>query len=166
MIIDRYGFRLNVGMMITNHNQELLWARRVGRDIWQFPQGGLQGQETPQQALFRELHEELGLEPDDVRILGCTQGWLRYYLPQAMIRYDSRPLCIGQRQKWFLLQLTSDEDRVRLNLSSKPEFDSWRWVRYWYPLQQVIAFKRSVYRRALKELAPLVFPEVEVVTAE
>ncbi|SFM23871.1 RNA pyrophosphohydrolase [Halopseudomonas yangmingensis] len=153
-MIDAEGFRPNVGIILANEAGQVLWARRINQDAWQFPQGGIQHNESPEQALYRELHEEVGLQPDDVRILACTRGWLRYRLPQRLIRNNSRPVCIGQKQKWFLLQLTAEEQRVCMTTTTKPEFDHWRWVSYWYPLGQVVSFKREVYRRALKELAP------------
>ncbi|WP_281646935.1 RNA pyrophosphohydrolase [Parendozoicomonas sp. Alg238-R29] len=153
-MIDSDGFRPNVGIILTNACGQVLWAKRIGQDAWQFPQGGINGDETPEEAMYRELYEEVGLEPDDVRILACTRGWLRYRLPRRLVRRDSRPLCVGQKQKWFLLQLTSADERVQVNLSDSPEFDGWRWVSYWYPVGQVVTFKRDVYRRAMKELAP------------
>ncbi len=153
-MIDSDGFRPNVGIILANRQGQVLWAKRIGQDAWQFPQGGINGEETPEDAMYRELYEEVGLEPKDVRILACTRGWLRYRLPRRLVRRDSRPLCIGQKQKWFLLELVSGDERVRVDLSSSPEFDSWRWVSYWFPVGQVVAFKRDVYRRAMKELAP------------
>ena len=153
-MIDAEGFRPNVGIILANDVGQVLWARRIHQDAWQFPQGGIQHNESPEQALYRELHEEVGLHPEDVRILACTRGWLRYRLPQRLVRNNSRPVCIGQKQKWFLLQLTADDQRVCMTKTTKPEFDHWRWVSYWYPLGQVVSFKREVYRRALKELAP------------
>jgi len=153
-LIDSEGFRANVGIMLANARGEVLWARRVGQDAWQFPQGGIQQGESPQQALFRELEEEIGLTAKDVEIIATTRGWLRYRLPQRLLRRDSKPLCIGQKQKWFLLKMLSDDSEVRFDKDHKPEFDHWRWVSYWYPLGQVVPFKREVYRRALKELAP------------
>ena len=152
-MIDSDGFRPNVGIILANDHGQVLWARRVGQDAWQFPQGGINGNENPEQAMFRELKEEVGLNPDDVEVIGCTRGWLRYRLPKRMIRYHSKPLCIGQKQKWFLLRLTADDSSVSFEHSPKPEFDGWRWVSYWYPLGQVISFKREVYRSALKELS-------------
>lgn len=152
-MIDSEGFRANVGIMLANAQGDLLWARRVGQDAWQFPQGGIQQGESPQQALYRELKEEIGLSAQDVEVIGCTRGWLRYRLPQGLLRRDSKPLCIGQKQKWFLLRIVADDNAIRFDNDEKPEFDSWRWVSYWYPLGQVIPFKREVYRRALKELA-------------
>lgn len=156
-VIDSEGFRANVGIILSNAEGKLLWARRCGQDAWQFPQGGIQIDETPEQALFRELREEVGLGPDDVEIIGCTRGWLRYRLPKRYIRRHSRPLCIGQKQRWFLLRLVAPETQVRLDLTDTPEFEDWRWVQYWYPLDQIVFFKRRVYERALNELAPLLF---------
>jgi len=153
-VIDSDGFRPNVGIMLANDQGQLLWARRVGgHDAWQFPQGGIGAGESPEQALYRELHEEVGLSPDAVELLGATKGWLRYRLPRRFIREGQKPLCIGQKQKWFLLRLLETDAAVQLHLNDKPEFDHWQWVSYWYPLNQVISFKREVYRRAMKELA-------------
>lgn len=161
--IDADGFRPNVGIVLTNDQGQVLWARRVGgRDAWQFPQGGIRDEESPRQALFRELHEEVGLTGEQVRILGVTRGWLRYSLPARMRRYDSEPCFKGQKQKWFLLRLTGADTHVRVQSGEKPEFDAWRWVSYWYPVGKVVAFKRNVYRRALKELAPALIIDATV----
>lgn len=153
-MIDSEGFRPNVGIILANQCGQVLWAKRIGQDAWQFPQGGINVDETPEQAMYRELYEEVGLQPGDVRVLACTRGWLRYRLPRRLMRKDSRPLCIGQKQKWFLLELLSPDEQVKVDLSDSPEFDDWRWVSYWFPVGRVVAFKRDVYRRAMKELAP------------
>lgn len=158
-MIDSKGYRANVGIILSNREGKLLWARRCGQDAWQFPQGGIHRDETPEQALYRELYEEVGLSPADVEIVGRTRSWLRYRLPRRFIRRHSRPLCIGQKQRWYMLRLVSDDARVRLDLSDKPEFDAWCWVSYWYPLDEIVFFKRRVYELALKELAPLLFPD-------
>ncbi|WIO74447.1 RNA pyrophosphohydrolase [Porticoccaceae bacterium LTM1] len=152
-MVDRDGFRPNVGIVICNDQGQLLWAKRVGQDAWQFPQGGVDRGESPEQALYRELYEEVGLTEADVEILASTRGWLRYKLPKKYIRRNSKPLCIGQKQKWFLLKLTGDEQQIRFDCGHKAEFDGWKWVNYWYPVDKVVDFKRDVYRRALKELA-------------
>jgi len=157
-LIDAQGFRANVGIILTDGAGRLFWARRTGQSGWQFPQGGIQEHETPEEALFRELGEEIGLGSEHVQILGCTRRWLRYRLPHRYQRRDLVPLCIGQKQIWFMLRFTGNDTAVCLDVSDMPEFDSWRWVDYWHPLEEVIFFKRRVYRRALSELAPLIFP--------
>lgn len=151
-MIDSDGFRLNVGIILVNSLGQVLWAKRIHQEAWQFPQGGIKSGETPEEALFRELYEEIGLGKQDVQLLACTGGWLRYRLPVWLIRSRTQPRCIGQKQKWFLLKLLADEKKICLTNANKPEFDSWQWVSYWYPLQQVVSFKRDVYRKALKEL--------------
>lgn len=156
-VMDESGYRLNVGIVIVNHNGELLWGHRVGNhDAWQFPQGGMLENETPREAMYRELAEELGLNSNDVEYLGKTKKWLRYRFPEQFRRYNSRPLCIGQKQKWFLLRLSVNEDHIRLDKSKNPEFDRWRWVDYWHPPEHVIEFKQDVYRKVLKEFEELV----------
>jgi len=153
-VIDSDGFRPNVGIIVANDSGQLLWARRIGgQNGWQFPQGGINEGESSEQALYRELNEEIGLGPEHVEILGVTRGWLRYRLPKRFVRRGKHPVCIGQKQKWYLLRMSSDDACVTLDAHEKPEFDHWQWVSYWYPLDQVVAFKRDVYRRAMKELA-------------
>ncbi len=158
-MIDSDGFRLNVGIILANQFNEVLWARRIGQNSWQFPQGGIKVTETPDEALYRELHEEVGLQASDVEIVAKTKGWLRYRLPKKMIRHNSLPLCVGQKQKWYLLRMHSEDSMVSMNSSANPEFDQWQWVSYWYPLGQVVSFKREVYRRAMKELSSDLFKQ-------
>ena len=155
-MIDKDGFRHGVGIILVNSSRQLFLAKRLGKEAWQFPQGGMHESETPEQTLFRELHEEIGLKPDDVKVLASTRRWLRYRLPKRLIRYHSKPLCVGQKQKWFLLRLVNPDAKFDLMAAGSPEFDSWAWVSYWYPLGQVVAFKRRVYNMAMREFAPIV----------
>lgn len=154
-VIDVDGFRRNVGIIVSNAQGKVLWARRIGKDIWQFPQGGMFVAESPEDAMFRELEEETGLQPEHVRVVAITPQWLKYRLPKRMIRHDRQPLCIGQKQKWFMLQLLGCDGDVRLNASPEPEFDDWRWVNYWHPLREVVFFKRRVYEQALNHFADI-----------
>jgi len=157
--IDAEGFRANVGIILVNADDKLMLGGRVGAKGWQFPQGGMLQGEEPEQAMFRELHEEVGLAPDDVRVLGATRDWLRYRLPDKFVRKRSKPVCIGQKQLWYILRLVSDEDRVRFDCGDKPEFDRIRWVPFWRPVNEVIYFKRRVYACALHELGSTVYPK-------
>jgi len=103
--------------------------------------------------MFRELHEEVGLKPEHVRIVARTRNWLRYEVPDRFIRRESRGFYKGQKQIWFLLQLLGNDWDLNLRATEKPEFDAWRWNDYWVPLEVVVEFKRGVYEMALTELA-------------
>lgn len=152
-MIDSDGYRPNVGIIVANDRGQVLWARRVGQQAWQFPQGGINKGESMEAALYRELKEEIGLSKAQVEIVNSTRGWLRYKLPKRYLRQNNTSF-IGQKQKWYLLKMLTDDKDVRFDQSETPEFDHWQWVSYWYPLGQVVSFKKDVYRRAMKELAP------------
>ncbi len=156
--IDEEGFRANVGIILANDDGKLMLGGRVGARGWQFPQGGMLRDEDAQMAMYRELEEEVGLRDRDVELLGVTEDWLRYRLPQKYVRKNSKPLCIGQKQRWFLLRLVSSPDKIRFDLGDEPEFDRVRWVNFWRPVNEVIYFKRRVYARALHELGESAYP--------
>lgn len=160
-MIDSEGYRANVAIVLSNNQGQLFWAKRIGMDAWQFPQGGIRKNESTQNAMYRELHEETGLLPEHVKLIGCTQDWLRYRLPKRFIRRHSAPVCIGQKQIWYLLKLLADESAVKLDACKKPEFDHWRWVDFWEPVNEVVDFKRKVYKKALHELLALTSPELK-----
>ena len=154
-MIDPDGFRPNVAIVLMNAQQRVFWAQRANNDGWQFPQGGMRSDETPVEAMYRELREETGLRPEHVELIGSTPGWLKYRLPQRYLRHYSKPLCIGQKQVWFLLRFLGDDSAFSLDHSEAPEFRTWRWVDFWYPVENVIRFKRPVYRKALTLLQPM-----------
>jgi putative (di)nucleoside polyphosphate hydrolase len=152
-MLDRDGYRPNVGIILVNQRNEVFWGKRVREHSWQFPQGGINRGESPEQAMFRELHEEVGLLPEHVRIIGRTREWLRYEVPTHWVRREWRGHYRGQKQIWFLLRLVGRDTDVHLRATDHPEFDAWRWSEYWIPLDSVIEFKRDVYRQALDELS-------------
>ena len=152
-MLDREGFRPNVGIILLNQKNQVFWGKRIRSHSWQFPQGGIDRGESPEQAMFRELHEEVGLHPEHVRIVARTRDWLRYEVPDRYIRRESRGFYRGQKQIWFLLQLTAQDCCLNLRATEHPEFDAWRWHDYWVPLDVVIEFKRGVYELALTELS-------------
>jgi len=153
-MLDREGYRPNVGIILCNWRNEVFWGKRVQEHSWQFPQGGIKFGETPVEAMYRELHEEVGLLQDHVRILGRTRNWLRYEVPHQWLRREWRGNYRGQKQIWFLLRMVGRDSDVSLRASPKPEFDAWRWHNYWGPLDVVIEFKKAVYLQALTELCP------------
>ncbi|MEG0003784.1 MAG: RNA pyrophosphohydrolase [Comamonas sp.] len=152
-MLDRDGFRPNVGIILLNHKNQVFWGKRIRTHSWQFPQGGIDRGESPEQAMFRELHEEVGLKPDHVRVVARTRDWLRYEVPDRYIRRDARGHYRGQKQIWYLLQLLGHDWDLNLRATDHPEFDAWRWNDYWVPLEVVVEFKRGVYEMALTELA-------------
>ena len=154
-MIDPDGFRPNVAMVILNDESRVFWAQRSSNDGWQLPQGGMRSDETPIEAMYRELHEETGLRANQVKMLGATPGWLRYKLPKRYQRSNSKPLCIGQKQVWFLLKLLNEDVRIDLRTTREPEFRDFKWVDFWYPADNVIRFKRRVYRQARTWLEPM-----------
>ena len=156
-MLDKEGYRPNVGIILLNHRNEVFWGKRVKQHSWQFPQGGIKHGESPEQAMFRELYEEIGLRPEHVKIVARTREWLRYDVPDQWIRRDLRGNYRGQKQIWFLLRMVARDCDVCLRRSEKPEFDAWRWHAYWVPLDTVIEFKRDVYQQALAELSRFVF---------
>jgi putative (di)nucleoside polyphosphate hydrolase len=160
-MLDREGYRPNVGIILANARNEVFWGKRLREHSWQFPQGGIKHGETPEQAMYRELHEEIGLLPEHVRIIGRTRAWLRYEVPQNWVRREWRGAYRGQKQIWFLLRLVGRDSDVSLRASEHPEFDAWRWHDYWIPLDAVIDFKREVYELALNELARYLFRKPE-----
>jgi len=159
-MIDREGYRPNVGIILCNAYNQVFWGKRVNQHAWQFPQGGINAGETPEQAMFRELEEEVGLKPQHVRVLGRTREWLRYDVPAHWTRRDNRGLYRGQKQIWFLLRLTGRDCDVCLRASSRPEFDAWRWSDYWVSQESVVEFKREVYKLALEELERFLHKDV------
>jgi putative (di)nucleoside polyphosphate hydrolase len=157
-VIDPEGFRANVGIILIRSTGHVFLGRRTGGRGWQFPQGGMRYGEDPEQSAYRELHEEVGLSAEHVQLIGSTPSWRRYRLPPRYIRHHQQPLCVGQKQRWFLMRVKQDDVNFNLEASSEPEFDRWRWADYWEPVREVIYFKRPVYASALEELAPLAFP--------
>ncbi|HQS31498.1 MAG: RNA pyrophosphohydrolase [Polaromonas sp. 39-63-203] len=155
-MLDRDGFRPNVGIILLNQRSQVFWGKRIRTHSWQFPQGGIDRGENPEQAMFRELHEEVGLLPQHVQVLARTRDWLRYEVPDRFIRRDARGHYKGQKQIWFLLHLVGHDWDLNLRATDHPEFDAWRWNDYWVPLDVVVEFKRGVYEMALTELSRFV----------
>ncbi len=152
-MLDREGFRPNVGIILLNQKNQVFWGKRIRTHSWQFPQGGIDRGETPEQAMIRELHEEVGLKPEHVRIVARTRDWLRYEVPDRFIRRDARGFYKGQKQIWFLLQMVAPDHHLNLRATDHLEVDAWRWNDYWFPLDVVYEFKRGVYEMALTELS-------------
>src|SRR5258706_13276026 len=130
-MIDRDGYRPNVAIVLINGRNQVFWGKRGKEHAWQFPQGGINPGETPEQAMYRELQEETGLEPQHVRILGRTRDWLHYNVPTHWVKRERRGTYRGQKQNWFLLRLVWRECGIRLLAHSHPHVHAGRWSTFW-----------------------------------
>ena len=152
MNIKEKGYRLNVGIIVANSDGKLLYCKRKNSDNWQFPQGGIDRNEDPFLAALRELYEEVGIQKDKVKLIKESENWYKYDLPS---KYKKNNFLWndfkGQKQKWFLFKLT-EEVLIDLNNENNPEFDEFDWVDYWKPLDEIVEFKREIYKKVLSEL--------------
>ena len=150
-MVDR-AYRSNVGIIVANKHGKLLLCKRKGMNSWQFPQGGIDYGENPLKAAIRELKEEVGITSKSVKLIEYLDNWLKYDIPKKSRR---RKLINsnfkGQKQKWFLFKITED---VEITFENDPdnEFDDFKWVSYWYPLNVIVSFKEKVYCEALNKL--------------
>jgi len=150
MMVDKDGYRPNVGIILLGKDNQVFWGRRINETSWQFPQGGILPGEEIEHAMFRELNEELGLFKEHVSIIGRTANWLYYDVPGSFNRTNNNYR--GQKQIWFLLRFLGQAHNINVKFHKDQEFDAWRWVDYWLPLDEVVNFKQNVYRSALTEL--------------
>jgi putative (di)nucleoside polyphosphate hydrolase len=153
-------YRRNVGAVLFNAAGLVLVARRA--DLvnaegvpggWQLPQGGIDADEDPRAAIFRELEEEIGTA--NAEIIGEYPDWLEYDFPATLSGGPFNGRYRGQRQKWFALRFLGEDSEIRLDLDPHPEFDAWRWAALGELPGLAVAFKRPIYE-ALAE-AFLVF---------
>ena len=152
MDIKEKGYRLNVGIIVANSEGKLLYCKRKKSNNWQFPQGGIDRNENPFLAALRELYEEVGIQKDKVKLIKESENWYKYDLPS---KYKKNNFLWndfkGQKQKWFLFKLI-EEVVIDLNNENNPEFDEFDWVDYWKPLDEIVEFKREIYKKVLSEL--------------
>ena len=154
-LLQQKKYRPNVAVIIVNQSGKVLWCRRKQHDGWQFPQGGIDKGETPVEAVLRETKAEGGLDENDIEIVYESQQWFKYQVPkEKRKRYFKKDIFKGQKQKWFLAKLLSDDSKINLRANMPVEFDEWVWANYWYPLHSVIAFKKEIYKKALLTILP------------
>ena len=154
------GYRLNVGLIVANKRGELLLCKRKGINSWQFPQGGIDFSEDPLKAAKRELFEEVGINSESIKLINSLDNWLKYDIPEKSRRNNVllMPKFKGQKQKWFLFKLIKPTE-ISFENDPDNEFDDFKWVSYWYPLNVIISFKENVYREALNKFKYSFFKE-------
>ena len=148
-------YRFSVGFMLINAQKKVFLGKRCWpKDSpyrFQMPQGGIQEGETPEQTLWREMHEEIGLGPDTVKIITTSRDWLSYDLPKSM-----QTSIVGNKQKWFLCMFSGSDKDVVLTNEKKPEFCGFRWVAAKKVPYLAIPFKRRLYKQVLAEFLPYI----------
>ncbi len=148
-------YRASIGFMMIDSRKKVFLGRRCWpKDSpyrYQMPQGGIEPGETPEEALWREMFEEIGLTKQNVQLLAESKEWLTYDLPQRM-----RTSIDGNKQKWFLLYFSGKQEDLKFDNERRPEFCGARWVPPKKVPYLVIPFKKSVYRRVLEEFKPII----------
>ena len=151
------GYRSNVGMMIINSEKKVLMCTRIHSEgqtyRLQMPQGGIDKGETPIQAVYREMREEIGLAHEDVRFMAMTRKWYKYDLPESVRRKKS---IRGQRQKWFLFLMVAPDSKINFTAFDIQEFVGFEWVDLDKVKDSVITFKQPVYEQVVEEFRPFV----------
>jgi len=155
MTFDPKFYRPGVGIMLINAARHVFVAQRADRlvDAWQMPQGGIDDGESPNDAVWRELMEEVGT--DKARILRESEHWLYYDLPPDLQKKLWGGKYLGQRQKWFALEFTGLDRDINIEAHNHPEFSVWKWAPADQLLDLIVPFKRDVYAKVLREFAPL-----------
>ncbi len=164
-MIDPAGlpYRANVGAVLFNREGRVFVARRADLPNaegapggWQLPQGGIDADEDPKVAVFRELEEEIGTAR--ARIMGEHPEWLSYDLPPELVGVALGGRYRGQKQRWFALRFEGGDDDIRLDLDPHPEFDAWRWAELTELPAMAVGFKRAIYEELARAFAGFAVP--------
>ena len=150
------NYRPCVGLMVVNKRKNFFTAQRLDftSTAWQMPQGGIDGGEEALHAAYRELSEETSITENDVELLAVSRGWFSYDLPKELVSKLWNGLYRGQKQKWFLMRFTGNDNDINLN-TEIPEFSCWRWSTRQQLIESIVPFKKDLYRAVLKEFQPL-----------
>ncbi|MBL4615060.1 MAG: RNA pyrophosphohydrolase [Magnetovibrio sp.] len=138
-------YRLGVGAMLLNADGQVLVAKRIDTpgDAWQMPQGGIDADEDPREAVMRELDEEIGT--NDADIIAESDGWLTYDLPKDVRKKIWKGRFRGQKQKWFALRFRGLDADIDLETHKHPEFSEWQWADMLQLPDLIVPFKRDLY---------------------
>ena len=146
---DKY--RKCVGMMIFNDNKEILVGRRLDHPsgYWQMPQGGINDNENPKEAVWREMMEEIGT--NKAKLIKISNQWISYEIPSETLKtLPWGDKYIGQTQKWFAFLFLGEDNDINVG-TDNPEFSEWKWTRMNSMVDSIVPFKRDVYAKILKE---------------
>ena len=148
-------YRRCVGMMIVNNKNKILVGKRLDHPSghWQMPQGGIDENENPEEAVWREMQEEIGT--NNAKMIKQSNQWINYKIPLETLKtLPWGQEYVGQTQKWFLAEILCEDSCINLNASSPIEFVDWTWSSYWHPVNGGVDFKKATYRKVLKSFLP------------
>lgn len=155
---DSSAFRLGVGIMLVNADKKVFVGRRIDQTrqkendivskVWQMPQGGIDSGEHLEEALWREMDEEIGCSKGE--IIAESKEWYSYDLPLDLQIRIWGGRFQGQKQKWFLVKFLGDEKDINLN-THYPEFSSWKWVDCDELIDIIVPFKKELYKKIVGE---------------
>ena len=151
---DKY--RKCVGMMIFNDNKEILVGRRLDHPsgYWQMPQGGINDNENPQEAVWREMMEEIGT--NKAKLIKISNQWINYEIPSETLKtLPWGDKYIGQTQKWFAFLFVGEDNDINVG-TDNPEFSEWKWTRMNSMVDSIVPFKRDVYAKILEEFKDII----------
>ena len=144
-------YRKCVGIMILNKDKEILVGRRLDHPsgFWQMPQGGIDDNENPEDAVWREMMEEIGT--NKAELIKVSNQWVRYEIPAETLKtLPWGKKYIGQTQKWFAFQFVGEDSDINVG-TDDPEFSEWKWTKIDSIVDNIVPFKRDVYSTILKE---------------
>ena len=144
-------YRRCVGMMILNTKNEILVCRRLDHPsgYWQMPQGGIDKDEIPTEAVWREMMEEIGT--NKVKLLHTSSQWYHYDIPQDTL--NTLPwgkIYVGQIQKWFVFRFMGQDGDINIG-TKNPEFSEWKWLKHKSLVNNIVPFKRELYKKIIEE---------------
>lgn len=150
-----FPYRLGVGAMILNRDNMVFVAQRIDTpgEAWQMPQGGIDADEDPELAVFREVEEEIGTR--NLEIIEESADWLVYDIPEPLRSTLWKGKYRGQKQKWYAMRFLGDDDEIKLDHHHHPEFSSWKWTEMKNLPAMIVPFKRELYRMVVDEFSHL-----------
>ena len=149
-------YRKCVGMMILNTHKEILVGRRLDHPsgYWQMPQGGIDDNENPKEAVWREMLEEIGT--NKAELIKISNQWINYDIPSETLKtLPWGDIYIGQTQKWFAFLFLGEDNDINVG-TDNPEFSEWKWTRMDSIVDSIVPFKRNVYAIILEEFKDII----------
>ncbi|AZL16183.1 RNA pyrophosphohydrolase [Rickettsiales endosymbiont of Stachyamoeba lipophora] len=145
-------YRPGVGAMVLNHENKVFVGKRIDNksDAWQMPQGGIDENESPDMAVFRELEEETGLVNNNLKLISRSRLWFYYDIPDNLIPKLWEGRYRGQKQQWFLFKFYGKDSEININ-TEHPEFNEWQWVKIEDLPELIVPFKKKLYTEIIDE---------------